>query len=382
MICDKYLIVEFIGKGKFGEVYKGVFGDNLVAIKIENNTMKLLKHETTILHYLYRKGCKNIPIVHWFGVGEPTVPPTTPSLSMCGVGKPFINFLRREGVVGGNRTPKESQKRFAPTVGHEVPFTIGSPTSHKEREGVVGGNRTPKESQKRFAPTVGHEVPFTIGSPTSHKEREGVVGGTVGSPTLVMTYYEKGLTRETLPNNIKGIFCKMISIIENIHQLGVIHRDIKTSNFMFDANGDIHLIDFGFATFYIDKPNSIKEYILGTPSFISINIHNGNEPSRRDDLISLGYIYLYLTDNENPLLMDYSSLFCNLPITDSNLNIKHPSILEKREGKKWENLSKYLNHSSGIYKYLEYCYLLKYEDKPDYKKLMELLCGSSGRTTS
>jgi serine/threonine protein kinase len=342
MICDKYLIVEFIGKGKFGEVYKGVFGDNLVAIKIENNTMKLLKHETTILHYLYRKGCKNIPIVHWFGVGEPTVPPTTPSLL-----KKFITGLKqevgsptphieREGVVGG---------------------TVCSTTPHKEREGVVGG--------RRFAPTVGHEVPFTV-----------------GSPTLVMTYYEKGLTRETLPNNIKGIFCKMISIIENIHQLGVIHRDIKTSNFMFDANGDIHLIDFGFATFYIDKPNSIKEYILGTPSFISINIHNGNEPSRRDDLISLGYIYLYLTDNENPLLIDYSSLFCNLPITDSNLNIKHPSILEKREGKKWENLSKYLNHSSGIYKYLEYCYLLKYEDKPDYKKLMELLCGSSGRTTS
>jgi serine/threonine protein kinase len=368
MICDKYLIVEFIGKGKFGEVYKGVFGDNLVAIKIENNTMKLLKHETTILHYLYRKGCKNIPIVHWFGVGEPTVPPTTPSLSMCGVGEP---------TVKGTSCPTVGAKRFWDSFGVLLPPTtpsllkifitglkqeVGSPTPHIEREGVVGG---------------------TVCSTTPHKEREGVVGGTVGSPTtLVMTYYEKGLTRETLPNNIKGIFRKMISIIENIHQLGVIHRDIKTSNFMFDANGDIHLIDFGFATFYIDKPNSIKEYILGTPSFISINIHNGNEPSRRDDLISLGYIYLYLTDNENPLLMDYSSLFCNLPITDSNLNIKHPSILEKREGKKWENLSKYLNHSSGIYKYLEYCYLLKYEDKPDYKKLMELLCGSSGRTTS
>jgi serine/threonine protein kinase len=197
-----------------------------------------------------------------------------------------------------------------------------------------------------------------------------------------MTYFEKGLRHETLPNKVGSLFHRMISILENIHQLGVIHRDIKTSNFMFDANGDIHLIDFGFATFYQDKPNNIKEYILGTPSFISIHIHNGNEPSRRDDLISLGYIYLYFTDDENPLLIDYSSLFCDLPTTDSNINVKHPSILEKREGKKWENLSKYLNPTSGIYKYLEYCYLLKYEDKPDYTKLTELLCGTTTGATS
>jgi len=261
---NKYSISEFIGNGKFGEVYKGkkTTGE-YVAIKIEKNLyIKLLKHETTILNYLYRKGCKNIPIIYWYGINE-------------------------------------------------------------------------------------------------------------SFPTLVMSYFERQFTKELFSSSF---FSDIISIIEKIHEYGIIHRDIKPSNFMFNDK-KINLIDFGFATFYIDynfqhKTNSINEYIIGTPSYISINIHNGNEASRRDDLISIGYVYLYLNpETENPLLKEY--LFTNTEGYDSDLHIKHPFMLEKREGKKWENLSKELSPLSIIFKYLQYCYTLKYDEKPDYKMLRD-----------
>lgn len=274
MVANKYKIVEFIGNGKFGNVFKGMHhkSKQFIAIKMETSDYKILKHETTMLNFLFRKGCRQIPTIFWYGI---------------------------------------------------------------------------------------HET----------------------KPTLIISYYD---TVFNSSNFSSRHFSNIISILSNIHKCGVIHRDIKTSNFML-KNDIVYLIDFGFATFYIDddfkhKENSIKEYIIGTPAFISINIHNGNEASRRDDLISLGYIYLYLNFGiENPLNIDYSSMFTNnrnnLPLCDSNISIRHPSNLERRESKKWENLSKneIFKQHTNIFNYLEYCYSLKYDETPDYNRLNLIL---------
>jgi serine/threonine protein kinase len=70
--CGKYLLLEKIGQGKFGKIFKAKIIKNnvLIAIKIENNHYSLLKHETTILNYLNNNKCKNIPLVYWFGIHE------------------------------------------------------------------------------------------------------------------------------------------------------------------------------------------------------------------------------------------------------------------------------------------------------------------------
>ena len=44
--------------------------------------------------------------------------------------------------------------------------------------------------------------------------------------------------------------------------------------------------------------NNGSTTMIGTPKFTSINIHQGSQYSRRDDLISLGYLYLYLLKQE------------------------------------------------------------------------------------
>lgn len=62
----------------------------------------------------------------------------------------------------------------------------------------------------------------------------------------------------------------------------------------------IYLIDFGLVKRYRDlKTNSHMPYrdhkgLIGTARFVSINTHLGIEPSRRDDLESLGYVWIYL----------------------------------------------------------------------------------------
>jgi hypothetical protein len=44
------------------------------------------------------------------------------------------------------------------------------------------------------------------------------------------------------------------------------------------------------------EPEQLKEHLLGTLKYISINIHYGKEYTRRDDLISAGYLFLFLNN--------------------------------------------------------------------------------------
>jgi serine/threonine protein kinase len=69
IINNKYTIIEKIGVGSFGTIYKGKHNktDEVVAIKIEpiSSKYKLLKNETFIYHYLNKLNC--IPKLKWFG---------------------------------------------------------------------------------------------------------------------------------------------------------------------------------------------------------------------------------------------------------------------------------------------------------------------------
>lgn len=72
LIGNKYKILEKIGSGSFGTIYKGenIRNQELVAIKVEriHPEVKLLKNETTVYQYL--RGIKGVPNVKWFGKEE------------------------------------------------------------------------------------------------------------------------------------------------------------------------------------------------------------------------------------------------------------------------------------------------------------------------
>ena len=57
-INNKYIVENLIGKGKFGKIFKGYIHKNntAIAIKMEpsEGEMKSIKHEVTILNYLYK----------------------------------------------------------------------------------------------------------------------------------------------------------------------------------------------------------------------------------------------------------------------------------------------------------------------------------------
>jgi serine/threonine protein kinase len=195
---------------------------------------------------------------------------------------------------------------------------------------------------------------------------------------LVMTYYNQSLF--DIKDKTK-IMVKLIDIMENIHSQYVIHRDIKPQNFMIDEEDNIFIIDFGLAGIYVDddkkhvKPKGMREYIMGTPKYISYNIHHGYEASRRDDLISLGYVYIYLLRGT----LEWENIHTNVIANSSHhhykseLYIMHPNNQYRMSLKKWESISNICSSiNENIYRYMEYCYRLGFETTPNYQGLRNL----------
>ncbi|ELP88198.1 casein kinase I, putative [Entamoeba invadens IP1] len=92
------------------------------------------------------------------------------------------------------------------------------------------------------------------------------------------------------------LLIKMTQIITQVHSVGLIHCDIKPSNFVMKGNDEIVLIDFGLAESYMDlygNKNVIKrdQSFKGTLCYAALNIHFGKSPSRADDITSAFFIY-------------------------------------------------------------------------------------------
>jgi serine/threonine protein kinase len=289
VLNKKYKLLEKIGQGTFGTVYKAVQlkTNETVAIKTESakSTYKLLKNETTILKYLYDHGCRTTPIVYWYGV----------------------------------------------------------------------------DSLQSY---------------------------------LVMSFYEISLYdymhSQTTPisqEKIDKIMQVTIDILQTVHKHWILHRDIKPHNFMISQE-EIYLIDFGFASFYVDEksehlPCLASQHIIGTPKYASFFIHEGHSASRRDDLISLGYMYLYLICRELPwlrnatlrdaTLSDTSLSHATLGNNYSEIHIDHPKNVDRRERKSWKNLEPIcLRTNEKITEFLKYCYNLSHNETPNYDALIQL----------
>lgn len=157
-----------------------------------------------------------------------------------------------------------------------------------------------------------------------------------------MTYFVgESLEKMILSNNkkeneINNWIISSINILEKIHLYGIIHRDIKPAHFIFVKEKQKWvLIDFGFATYYTESKIEFEkenEFIIGTPNYISINIHNGFKPKPIDDIWSIIYIYIRYMFPEL-FIFSYLSLSKKEEIYPSNhiLNNQNQCRKEKKE---------------------------------------------------
>ena len=168
------------------------------------------------------------------------------------------------------------------------------------------------------------------------------------------------------PKTIFQIGYQMIQRIEYIHSKGYIHRDIKPGNFVIgrgDNSKKIYIIDFGISKRYIDKntnkhiPYKYGKGLNGTDRFVSLFTHYGIEQSRRDDIEGLAYSLIYLAKGK-------------LPWQDTKAKNKKDMNKKIMDSKRYFSPEKLCKGLSYEFAYLlEYARDLKFEEKPDYKKI-------------
>lgn len=163
---------------------------------------------------------------------------------------------------------------------------------------------------------------------------------------------------------------QIIDRLEYVHSCGLLYRDIKPHNFLMGLGEDsarLYIVDFGLAKRYIDKngrhaPCSSRKRtgITGTVRYSSINIHEGVEPSRRDDLEATGYMLMHFLRGDLPWL----------GLKARSKKSKHKAISGVKQDTSDEELCRGYPEEFCIF--LQYCRSLQFSEKPNYDFLRNL----------
>jgi alpha-glucoside transport system substrate-binding protein len=115
-----------------------------------------------------------------------------------------------------------------------------------------------------------------------------------GQPYLVMRYMPGG----SLADRVRGgplPLADTIAIVERVaaalevaHRRGVIHRDVKPGNVLFDAEGDAYLTDFGIVKLTEATAQLTGSGIVGTPSYMAPEMTRPGGTTPLIDVYALG----------------------------------------------------------------------------------------------
>ena len=121
--------------------------------------------------------------------------------------------------------------------------------------------------------------------------------------------------KKRLPiQHVAAIGIELIQRLWNMHQKGLLHRDIKPQNLLLSPRPEhdatqLYLVDFGLSKRFIKKSKTgaisharfrDDKSLTGTPRYASVNCQLGIEQSRRDDMEAAMYVLIYLAKGKLP----------------------------------------------------------------------------------
>lgn len=125
-------------------------------------------------------------------------------------------------------------------------------------------------------------------------------------PFFVMRYMSGGSLTDMIR---KGRFSlrdaalvieRLAAALDHAHAKGVIHRDIKPDNVLFDTSNNPYLSDFGVAKFTESLVSSTGHEVIGTPAYISPEQALGEDVDHRADIYGLGAMLYEMLTGERP----------------------------------------------------------------------------------
>lgn len=149
--------------------------------------------------------------------------------------------------------------------------------------------------------------------------------------------------RQLSRDHVIHIIFKMLNAVEELHQMGWIHADLKPSHFLLDGS-TCKLIDFEQSQRIGEI--SCQKTLTATPRYMAPELFHGEAKTVQTDLYALGIILLeWLTDQrlQAASYQDWAYLHCQ------SLNIVLPEpfwcfspllkgLLAKQKSQRWQNV--------------------------------------------
>ncbi|KAL0099901.1 hypothetical protein PUN28_019972 [Cardiocondyla obscurior] len=129
-----------------------------------------------------------------------------------------------------------------------------------------------------------------------------------------------------LPEKVVRIYVAEIALaIDFLHNAGIVHRDLKTTNILLDEEGHTVIIDFGLAK-WLHRTERTNTF-CGTPQYMAPEILKKEPYGQEVDWWSLGVLTCVLLTNEYPTILS-SDLLPADRIARDDLNCANvPGIL-------------------------------------------------------
>lgn len=132
-----------------------------------------------------------------------------------------------------------------------------------------------------------------------------------GQPFLVMRYLFGGSLADrlkrgplTLPESVK-IMQQVGAALDKAHAQGIVHRDIKPGNILFDNDGDAFIADFGIVKLTQDSAQLTGSVLIGTPAYMSPEQARGErDVDGRTDIYALGVVLFEMLSGALPYAAD------------------------------------------------------------------------------
>ena len=130
---------------------------------------------------------------------------------------------------------------------------------------------------------------------------EYIPGGEVFSHLRTMGRFEIDVAR--------FYAAELVLVFQYIHSIGIIYRDLKPENLLFNAEGHIKIVDFGFAKQIVDRTYTL----CGTPEYLAPEVIRGEGAGFASDWWAVG-------------ILIYEMLVGQTPFFDENENAMYQQI--------------------------------------------------------
>jgi serine/threonine-protein kinase len=108
----------------------------------------------------------------------------------------------------------------------------------------------------------------------------------------------------TVLSRAVDILEQMCAALARAHDLGVVHRDLKSDNILLSTRGGrkdfVKILDFGLAHLAMDPRLAPKGAVFGTPEYMSPEQARGEEAGPPSDLYALGVLFYEMLTGQLP----------------------------------------------------------------------------------